>query len=597
MTTDLFLAPALPQKLPSSFQCDRTGTCASARGPKTHAPGLSKHDKPENFMSTLKRASRDPHLDRGSRSPDSPAERRSAESDLHSENDQVTDQKPTDNERLMERKSLSDADESSPKDQSPVAAELTELLTLLEALGWTGAFADRVVTGGGGLISDSMSPSTEKDPDILAAFKQLIGDIQSADFKPGNELSAGLEQLRQIIARALTSDSSMPNPDIAQDSPNRNQFQVALELARWAKGIIQGQDPGVTNNAATAAGEANGTEKPLDLPAVPSRMAADPATVSEQPGMVKSGEQLQHSPGSENSDKADVPRLNPEMRISAEDDGSARDTKGPDSLPAKNSENQMAGKVADGHRNVTIGHSLLSATGSSRSGGEQPQEDSLRVEASPISKAADDSTAGKDNPLKVEAALNGDAGSKVIKSEGGANDGGHWTSHSQTTERTVEAASTTKEAEGAQRDLRTHTMDQIVRRAVFQIKGGQQEARIDLKPDFMGHVRMQVITENQQVTIKILTEFGYVKDMIENNIQQLKADLQQQGLAVDKLDVSVSRDANGNNQQQQNMQHAKNRPFEDNSADHGHNTGEGQRDTADRSARRTDGSSTVDYFA
>jgi flagellar hook-length control protein FliK len=285
------------------------------------------------------------------------------------------------------------------------------------------------------------------------------------------------------------------------------------------------------------------------------------------------------------------------MGISVEEEGSARDTQGPDSRSARNSENQTAGKVADGHRNVPFGHSLRSASGSSLSGGEPPQENSVRVEASPVSKAADDTTAGKDNPLKVETVLGADTGSKVIKSEGGTHDGGQWTSHSQTPARTFETASATKEAESAQRELRTHTMDQIVRRAVFQIKGGQQEARIDLKPDFLGHVRMQVITESQQVTVKILTEFGFVKDMIENNIQQLKADLQQQGLAVDKVDVSVSRDANGGNQQQQNMQHGQNRPFEDNSADHGHHSGEGQRDTADRSARKTDGSSTVDYFA
>lgn len=132
---------------------------------------------------------------------------------------------------------------------------------------------------------------------------------------------------------------------------------------------------------------------------------------------------------------------------------------------------------------------------------------------------------------------------------------------------------------------------------MFQIKDGQQEARIDLKPDFLGHVRMQIITENQQVTVKILTEFGFVKDMIENNIQQLKADLQQQGLEVDKLDVSVSRDANGKNEQQENMENAEEPSNEDHAGDDGNNTGDGQRDPAKRSARQADGLSTVDYFA
>jgi flagellar hook-length control protein FliK len=139
-------------------------------------------------------------------------------------------------------------------------------------------------------------------------------------------------------------------------------------------------------------------------------------------------------------------------------------------------------------------------------------------------------------------------------------------------------------------------LEQIVRRAVVQARDGQHEARIDLKPDFMGHVRMQVITENQQVTVKILTEFGFVKDMIQNNIQQLKADLQQQGLDVDKLDVSVSRDSNSNKPQQENAAHARSFSHGDKSSDRG-NSGEEQPEHKQRSMARAEGSPTVDYFA
>ena len=115
--------------------------------------------------------------------------------------------------------------------------------------------------------------------------------------------------------------------------------------------------------------------------------------------------------------------------------------------------------------------------------------------------------------------------------------------------------------------------------------------------DFLGHVRMQVITENQQVTVKILTEFGFVKDMLENNIQQLKADLQQQGLEVDKVDVSVSRDFNSKNHQQENMEQAKNQSAEKHARNEDENDSEEQRDTADHPKGKADGLSTVDYFA
>lgn len=562
MTTDLFFAPALPQKLPSSFQCDRADAAAFDPGHKTDTPGLSKQDHPDNFLKTLKKASRDHNSNRSSRPSESPAAERSASVDRHSENDRVSDPQPTADELLMELLSLLDADELSLKDQPPIAAELKELITLLETMGWTGALADRIPSAEGALTIDNMSSSVKNGRNAIAIFKQVIGDIQSTDLKPGNELSAGLAQLRQIISGALTADSSPANSDIAPDGLERSQSQISVELARWVKGINQKQDLAAAN--ASAAGEGKVTEKPIDLSPVSDRPNAEPASASK----------------------------NSEIKVLAEVDGAAGKYKGMDNIPGKGldkfAENEIAGKAAAGHRNAPVGQP---------SGGESLEENTLKGGSPAVSKALDDATTGKDNALKADPALSGDTGSKVVKSEAGSNDSGQWTSQSQTPEKTAETASTSKEAESAQRELRTQTMDQIVRRALFQVKNGQQEARIDLKPDFLGHVRMQVITENHQVTVKILTEFGFVKDMIENNMHQLKADLQQQGLEVDKLDVSVSRDANGKNQQQENMEQAKKQPAGDQAGDDGNHTGEDPQDQAKRSSRQADGLSTVDYFA
>ncbi len=54
---------------------------------------------------------------------------------------------------------------------------------------------------------------------------------------------------------------------------------------------------------------------------------------------------------------------------------------------------------------------------------------------------------------------------------------------------------------------------------------------------------MKITTENHLVTVRILTELPVVKEMIENNISQLKTDLQSHGLEIDKLDVSVANDS------------------------------------------------------
>ncbi len=90
--------------------------------------------------------------------------------------------------------------------------------------------------------------------------------------------------------------------------------------------------------------------------------------------------------------------------------------------------------------------------------------------------------------------------------------------------------------------LRAGVFEQIVQRSVAHVNGGNGEIRIDLKPEYLGHVRMQILTENQQVTVRILTELPAVREMIENGLPQLKIDLQQQGLQVARLEVAVSDD-------------------------------------------------------
>lgn len=109
-------------------------------------------------------------------------------------------------------------------------------------------------------------------------------------------------------------------------------------------------------------------------------------------------------------------------------------------------------------------------------------------------------------------------------------------------ERAAEAVAAGKEKEPAAGAPRTGIFDQIVQRAVVQVRNDQSEIKIDLKPDFLGNVRMQIMTENQQVSVRITTEFPAVRDMIEAGLQQLKSELQNQGLHVDRLEVSVSDD-------------------------------------------------------
>ncbi|MCP4369232.1 MAG: flagellar hook-length control protein FliK [Deltaproteobacteria bacterium] len=100
-----------------------------------------------------------------------------------------------------------------------------------------------------------------------------------------------------------------------------------------------------------------------------------------------------------------------------------------------------------------------------------------------------------------------------------------------------------KEYRASSNISRDGTLNQIVEKAALSLKNGKSEARVELKPEFLGSVRMKITTENHLVRVRILTELPVVKEMIENNISQLKTDLQSQGLQIDKLDVSVANDS------------------------------------------------------
>ena len=84
--------------------------------------------------------------------------------------------------------------------------------------------------------------------------------------------------------------------------------------------------------------------------------------------------------------------------------------------------------------------------------------------------------------------------------------------------------------------------------------------------------------------------------MIENNINQLKTDLQQQGLNVDKLEVSVSHDSDKYGDTRQNADRAKDR-LRNTDPKNPENPKIETPEQAGNFGLRTAGGSTVDYFA
>jgi len=85
-------------------------------------------------------------------------------------------------------------------------------------------------------------------------------------------------------------------------------------------------------------------------------------------------------------------------------------------------------------------------------------------------------------------------------------------------------------------------MNQIVKKV--HIDKNTTQIRINLKPETLGNVRMNLVSENGIVKASFFVENKLVKDIIENNLDHLKHNLQNQGVAVQEFSVEVD---NGQN--------------------------------------------------
>jgi flagellar hook-length control protein FliK len=90
-----------------------------------------------------------------------------------------------------------------------------------------------------------------------------------------------------------------------------------------------------------------------------------------------------------------------------------------------------------------------------------------------------------------------------------------------------------------QQPLQEQVMQQIVQKARVMVQGNQQTMQMQLKPEHLGQLNLQIVVDNGVVTAKFQAENPQVKHMLEASMHQLKQDLQAQGLKVQQVDVYV----------------------------------------------------------
>jgi len=79
----------------------------------------------------------------------------------------------------------------------------------------------------------------------------------------------------------------------------------------------------------------------------------------------------------------------------------------------------------------------------------------------------------------------------------------------------------------------------IAEKIAYSSRHNQHRIRIQLEPKELGQIRIHLIYSNSNLRARIVTENGFVKDALENQWPQLNRTLAQQGITLERLDVSL----------------------------------------------------------
>lgn len=69
---------------------------------------------------------------------------------------------------------------------------------------------------------------------------------------------------------------------------------------------------------------------------------------------------------------------------------------------------------------------------------------------------------------------------------------------------------------------------------------GFSEATISLRPEHLGKLDVQITLQNGQLVARFMTEHAMAKDMLEQQMTQLRTSLQSQGIQVERIEVTQS---------------------------------------------------------
>ena len=107
-------------------------------------------------------------------------------------------------------------------------------------------------------------------------------------------------------------------------------------------------------------------------------------------------------------------------------------------------------------------------------------------------------------------------------------------------------------------------MAQVIQRSSLRELEGKRELTVELNPKDLGQVKLNLVQEKDQLQLHLQAQSNEVRDILEKHLPRLQEALQQQGLRLETIQVSV--DAQRNNTQgffeRQQQQQAQRNPWQ-----------------------------------
>ncbi len=97
-------------------------------------------------------------------------------------------------------------------------------------------------------------------------------------------------------------------------------------------------------------------------------------------------------------------------------------------------------------------------------------------------------------------------------------------------------------------------LNQIVNKVELLVHSNKNEIKMKLSPEALGSLSIEITVEKGVMTAKVFTENYQVKELIENNLNQLKINLGEKGINVSSLEVNVGQQQESFQFQQSQMQ-------------------------------------------